>query len=140
MLVFQSGSLPPDTEVTIVNVRNAELDCSLNTTRFVPFGYKDILFDPPLPGPIDPPARIYWQIATRFVSLEQIKFATTPSKGTNASDFARFHKTTFECLCSRPDPSFLYVALFECLLLNRPETMTVKYLLRLMPLRNCRDL
>ena len=108
MLVFQPGSLPPDTEVTIVDVRDEELDCSLNTTRFLPFGYKDMMFSPPLPGPLDPPARIYWRTATRFVSLEQIKFATTPSKGTNTSDFATLD-TTF-CLIFSPGPHCLLCA------------------------------
>ena len=54
VLVFQAGSLPPATEITIVDVRNEELDCSLDATRFVPFGYKDILFSPPLPAPSTP--------------------------------------------------------------------------------------
>ena len=122
VLVFQPGSLPPDTEVTIVGVRDADIYCSLDATRFLPFGYKDILFSPPLPGPLDPPARIYWRTATRFVSLEQIKFATTPSKGTNTSDFAALNAT----FCLIFSPGLIACSALHCLLLNHcSATMTV---------------
>eukprot|EP00951_Prasinocladus_malaysianus_P028382 scaffold258382_cov30-Prasinocladus_malaysianus.AAC.1 len=79
-VVFQPGSLPEGTTVLVDNLHPNNLTCSMELTRFVPFGYQSIEFDPPLPGSVlDPPARIYWRVPFRYRTLHQLKFMTTPS-------------------------------------------------------------
>ena len=78
-VTFQPNSLPVGTAATILPVKPDELNCSLTSTRFQPFGYKEVVFDPPLEGDIDPPARLYWQIPERLKDLSQLKFLTAPN-------------------------------------------------------------
>ena len=107
-VVFQPLSLPAGTASTISPIFASDLACSLEYTRFVPFGYKLITFDRPQPT-LDPPARIYWQVADRYRSLEQTKFLTVPSPGIATSRlctaaplnrFLRFCEFTTESLDS----------------------------------------
>ena len=78
--VFQPISLPTDTVVSILPVEPDDLACSLTNpkTRFKPFGYKEIVSDPPQ-DTLEDPARVYWRIPERFKSLEKIKFLTLSS-------------------------------------------------------------
>ena len=80
--VFQPLALPPNTEVSILPVEDADLACSLENpkTRFRPLGYKEMTSNPPQ-DKLEMPARVYWQIPERFKSLDQLKFLTLPSKG-----------------------------------------------------------
>ena len=58
----------------------ADLACPLEGTRFVPFGYKDVSVEPAVDS-FSPPATLEWQIPERFISLQQVKFVWTASKG-----------------------------------------------------------
>lgn len=84
-VLFQPLSLRPSTTVTILPISSQDLACGLDYTRFLPFGYKEITFDPPQKV-IDPPARVSWQIPERLKSLKQLKFLTSPSPGTTAKN------------------------------------------------------
>ena len=80
--VFQPISLPTNTVASILPVEEDDLGCSLTDpkTRFKPFGYKEIVSDPPQDS-LPEPARVYWRIPERFKSLEKIKFLTLSSPG-----------------------------------------------------------
>ena len=83
---FPPLSVPPATNLTIGHILNTDLGCPLDTTRFDAFGYKDLSVSPALGGPMNPPARVYWRVPSRFKSLEKIKFITAPSKGMQQED------------------------------------------------------
>ena len=95
-MVFQPLSLPPGTTSTLSPIFASDLACSLEYTRFVPFGYKLITFDPPQTT-LDPPARIYWEVPDRYKSLDQIKFLTVPSPGASLLCTAPLNQ--FLCFC-----------------------------------------
>ena len=78
-MLFRPLSLPTGTTTTVLPISPDQLACSLDYTRFLPFGYKEITFQPEQ-HIMDPPARIYWQVPARYKSLEQIKFLTTPER------------------------------------------------------------
>lgn len=81
-------TLPPrsasqEITVNILPITADDLACALESTRFQPFGYKEIAVLSPAvaqPARIDPPARVYWEIPERYQSLEQLKFLQTPSR------------------------------------------------------------
>lgn len=80
-IVLPPASVEPNTTTTIRTLQPWELACGdFSATRFMPFGFKLIEFNPEQHY-FDPPVRIYWNIPERFKSLEQIKFITTPAPG-----------------------------------------------------------
>ena len=79
-LVFQPLSLPLGTEAMVIPILASDLACPLEGTRFVPFGYKGMTIEP-ANGDLSTPALLEWQIPEHFSSLQQIKFAFTPSVG-----------------------------------------------------------
>ena len=84
--VFQPLSLPTNTEVSILPKLDQDLTCSLTSSRFKPFGYKELTVDPPKDS-LDEPVQVSWQIPERFKSLEKIKFLTLSSSGVMLSVF-----------------------------------------------------
>ena len=92
-MVLQPLSLPPSTTATILPIDPSALACSLEYTRFLPFGYKEVVFNPEQHN-FDPPARLYWQIPERFKSLNQMKFLTTRSIGAQPLPLLACHPNT----------------------------------------------
>jgi hypothetical protein len=78
-------SLMPGTQACLSPVLPDDILCGENfgmSTRFSPFGFKDVNFDAPMLNEVlEPPARLYWRISERWASLEQIKFVTATDAG-----------------------------------------------------------
>ena len=80
-LVFKPLSLPLGTQAMVIPILASDLACPLGgRSRFVPFGYKGMTIEPAI-GDLSNPAVLEWQISEHYSSLQQIKFAFTPSVG-----------------------------------------------------------